>query len=686
MSNLLNEYRLITKLSSRDFVKNVYLNIYYVVTMIIFTAIIYGINAIWAKDYVIRDIALFNIDNIIFFAKAGAVFFLALAMGITVYIDNYLFNYQKEKYYLLRTMGISKGLIFYKIFIERLIGAVIGCVFGSIIGIFLNFYLTSYVLDIMNVQMQHSFILYGDSLFYTICEIIVLLLTMMLQNKKRFKPVELKDLLKVERKISAQKAPSLVKDIFVLGIVLLTNVGIVAYYSHIRHFKEIADNQKNMLLMCIVCLVVLAMRSIISLFINSKIRKRKSGCIQEPQELILLTELTSYAKRMKYMLFASSAILLFCVLTPIMADIFIKWSASFNRYKGNLDIEVISIYNGVLDPDNIGIIDVAFLEDYLGEYNVKIQDAAVISNYIADPATFLNRKRGTFPPYIISLRDYNDARRISGLGEVALSEGEFLVHKYKTEKDAFPLDEIILSNGHELDNSGQEYVDSVGGELIFNNDNNYVIVVNCEDIRGLLNVSETVLIDTEERISYEKAKELEETIINKLNEYNHELYVLNDTGDKYYALFDIQMGTISNNQFVTFTILVRLLSVYLFVVGAVLTMSILSLNYLLIMKFHLENEKIYRQIGINLLENENIKRKESAYIYMMPLIDVFICLNAIFLGYILINYEEINAFVSFRAVLISLIQYFFIVVLMACLYAIVTRRLIKKQEVFDYVK
>lgn len=685
MSKLLNEYKVITKLSSRDFAKNVYLNIYYIITMSIIIAIMYGINAIWSKNYIIRDIVLFNIDNIIFFAKVGTILFLTLAMGIVMYIDNYLFNYQKEKYYLLRTMGISKDLIFYKIFIERLIGAIIGCIFGSIIGILFNFYLTSYILGIMNVPMKHSIIVYGDSLFYLICEIIVLLLTMILQNKKRFKSVELKNLLKVEKKISAQKVPLLIKDIFVLGIVLLTSVGVVAYYNHIRHFKEIADNQKNMLLMCIVCLIVMAMRSSISLFINTKIRKRKNGCIQKPVELVLLTEITAYAKRMKYMLFASSTILLFCVLIPIMANIFLKWSESFNAYKGNMDIEIISIYNGVLDPNNIGRIDVTFLNHYLEEYYVEIQETAVISNYIADPDLFSNRRRGTFPPYVISLSDYNNARRISGVEEVALSEGKFLVHKYKTEKNAYPLDEIVLSNGHELVNSGQEYVDSVGGELIFNNDNNYVIVVNDIDVKGLLNVSETMLIDTKEKISYEKAKELEESIINKLNEYNYDLYVLNNTGDEYYALFDIQMGTISNNQYVTFTILIHLLSVYLFAVGVVLTMSILSLNYLFIMKFHLENEKIYRQIGINSLENENIKRKESRYIYIMPLINVFICLCIISLGYIMINYAEINAFVSVKAVLASIIKYFFIVVLLAYLYAIVTRKFIKR-EAFNYVK
>ena len=101
------------------------------------------------RDYVIQHIEYFNVDNILLMTRIMAGCFFLLALGIILYLDNYLFNYQKNKYYLLRTMGLSRRIISYKILVERLIGSIIGLLIGIIIGTVFNYFLTKHILEVM---------------------------------------------------------------------------------------------------------------------------------------------------------------------------------------------------------------------------------------------------------------------------------------------------------------------------------------------------------------------------------------------------------------------------------------------------------------------------------------------------------------------------------------------------------
>ena len=621
MDNTIKMCKLLTKLSSKDFKKNIQLNLYYVVMIVMYSAIMYGINIIYSKDYVIQHIEYFNVDNILLMTRIMAGCFFLLALGIILYLDNYLFNYQKNKYYLLRTMGLSRRIISYKILVERLIGSIIGLLIGIIIGTVFNYFLTKHILEVMETTITISFKLYKDALALTILGNAILLLVTFIKNVKRFKSIELKELLTVEKKIKIGKIPSVKANIISIIVIGIMGIGVLRYYDYVQHLQEIPDNVKNLLIFLVIILAILAIRSFIYAGINLQTRKRLKKQYHNIEDIILLTELTTYSKRLKFMMFSSSIILLFCIVVPVMANILFTWSHSFNQYKGSYDIEVNSIYNYIKEPDKIGEIEIDFLNEYLESQDVHVNKFIKVKNYLANPDLFKNRRRGMFPPYIISLDDYNCVRSASGLEKVSLNKDEFLVHKYKTEQNVFSDKKIVLSNGVTLKNSQKEFTDSVAGESLFNTDNPYVIVVNAYAVEGLLKVSETVLIDTQNRITYSQAEKIEKDILTELN--NSEIYELNriyNKEDDFFRIFEVTMQTISNNQFVTFTILVNLLSIYLFIIGMVLNLSILSLNYLFIMRSHVDNIKVYRRLGVNEKESSDIRKKESRYIYTTPLV------------------------------------------------------------------
>lgn len=687
MDNTIKMCKLLTKLSSKDFKKNIQLNLYYVVMIVMYSAIMYGINIIYSKDYVIQHIEYFNVDNILLMTRIMAGCFFLLALGIILYLDNYLFNYQKNKYYLLRTMGLSRRIISYKILVERLIGSIIGLLIGIIIGTIFNYFLTKYILEVMETTITISFKLYKDALALTILGNAILLLVTFIKNVKRFKSIELKELLTVEKKIKIGKIPSVKANIISIIVIGIMGIGVLRYYDYVQHLQEIPDNVKNLLIFLVIILAILAIRSFIYAGINLQTRKRLKKQYHSIEDIILLTELTTYSKRLKFMMFSSSIILLFCIVVPVMANILFTWSHSFNQYKGSYDIEVNSIYNYIKEPDKIGEIEIDFLNEYLESQDVHANKFIKVKNYLANPDLFKNRRRGMFPPYIISLDDYNCVRSASGLEKVSLNKDEFLVHKYKTEQNAFSDKKIVLSNGVTLKNSQKEFTDSVAGESLFNTDNPYVIVVNAYAVEGLLKVSETVLIDTQDRITYSQAEKIEKDILTELN--NSEIYESNrkyNKEDDFFRIFEVTMQTISNNQFVTFTILVNLLSIYLFIIGMVLNLSILSLNYLFIMRSHVDNIKVYRRLGVNEKESSDIRKKESRYIYTTPLVCAGVFLSIILGVYISLNYAEIHAYVSIKGVILNASRYLLLVIGMTVLYAFITMRIIKKGEKDTYVQ
>lgn len=687
MDNTIKMCKLLTKLSSKDFKKNIQLNLYYVVMIVMYSAIMYGINIIYSKDYVIQHIEYFNVDNILLMTRIMAGCFFLLALGIILYLDNYLFNYQKNKYYLLRTMGLSRRIISYKILVERLIGSIIGLLIGIIIGTIFNYFLTKYILEVMETTITISFKLYKDALALTILGNAILLLVTFIKNVKRFKSIELKELLTVEKKIKIGKIPSVKANIISIIVIGIMGIGVLRYYDYVQHLQEIPDNVKNLLIFLVIILAILAIRSFIYAGINLQTRKRLKKQYHSIEDIILLTELTTYSKRLKFMMFSSSIILLFCIVVPVMANILFTWSHSFNQYKGSYDIEVNSIYNYIKEPDKIGEIEIDFLNEYLESQDVHANKFIKVKNYLANPDLFKNRRRRMFPPYIISLDDYNCVRSASGLEKVSLNKDEFLVHKYKTEQNVFSDKKIVLSNGVTLKNSQKEFTDSVAGESLFNTDNPYVIVVNAYAVEGLLKVSETVLIDTQDRITYSQAEKIEKDILTELN--NSEIYESNrkyNKEDDFFRIFEVTMQTISNNQFVTFTILVNLLSIYLFIIGMVLNLSILSLNYLFIMRSHVDNIKVYRRLGVNEKESSDIRKKESRYIYTTPLVCAGVFLSIILGVYISLNYAEIHAYVSIKGVILNASRYLLLVIGMTVLYAFITMRIIKKGEKDTYVQ
>lgn len=687
MDNTIKMCKLLTKLSSKDFKKNIQLNLYYVVMIVMYSAIMYGINIIYSKDYVIQHIEYFNVDNILLMTRIMAGCFFLLALGIILYLDNYLFNYQKNKYYLLRTMGLSRRIISYKILVERLIGSIIGLLIGIIIGTIFNYFLTKYILEVMETTITISFKLYKDALALTILGNAILLLVTFIKNVKRFKSIELKELLTVEKKIKIGKIPSVKANIISIIVIGIMGIGVLRYYDYVQHLQEIPDNVKNLLIFLVIILAILAIRSFIYAGINLQTRKRLKKQYHSIEDIILLTELTTYSKRLKFMMFSSSIILFFCIVVPVMANILFTWSHSFNQYKGSYDIEVNSIYNYIKEPDKIGEIEIDFLNEYLESQDVHANKFIKVKNYLANPDLFKNRRRGMFPPYIISLDDYNCVRSASGLEKVSLNKDEFLVHKYKTEQNVFSDKKIVLSNGVTLKNSQKEFTDSVAGESLFNTDNPYVIVVNAYAVEGLLKVSETVLIDTQDRITYSQAEKIEKDILTELN--NSEIYESNrkyNKEDDFFRIFEVTMQTISNNQFVTFTILVNLLSIYLFIIGMVLNLSILSLNYLFIMRSHVDNIKVYRRLGVNEKESSDIRKKESRYIYTTPLVCAGVFLSIILGVYISLNYAEIHAYVSIKGVILNASRYLLLVIGMTVLYAFITMRIIKKGEKDTYVQ
>lgn len=635
---------------------NIGMYIYFIFTVIILISISYSINSIFDSEYIISEIPYIDMRNILLITKVVSALFFLISVTVIFYIDDYIFSRQKDKYYLLRTMGLSGRNITNRIIIGEILLFIISFPIGIFIGAILNYGVTNSLIDIVNFHWDNSLRIYTNSILWTLCETCLFIFLLYIKNLKKFKNKSLDSLLIVDKKIDLKKKMKNKLNILFIGLIVCINILLQAYYKHIKNFKDISDNLKNLILVILFFLFFILLFLIMNLIMNSlqiKRMKRENNL----KDLLVLVDITSHKRKIKSLLYISTIILFLCGVIPVISNILLGWADSFNEYKGNIDIQISSVYNSILDSKNIPEISDEDVLNYLSNKKLDVNKIIQIKRYLPLESQFYDRKRGQFPPYVMGLSEYNDARIMSGLKAKKLKDNEFLIHQLNIEKKEFTKQEIKLSNGKIVNNSNIVLKDSVGGEVLFNNDNPYIIVVNDKDTVGLLCTSKSIFIDTRDKIEYKLAERIEKELVEYLNDINKSLYNINNTGDPFYTLFEAKTATVSQNQFFMFQFAVKLLSLYFYIIALITALNILSFQYLNLEEIQKKNKSVLESIGVNKKEISIIRKKEKKLIYHIPLLLATLFTVIFVIEYLLINSKEIKTYISDFSVMRSILVY-----------------------------
>ena len=333
---------------------------------------------------------------------------------------------------------------------------------------------------------------------------------------------------------------------------------------------------------------------------------------------------------------------------------------------------MMSRYNDVYDEKNLPHDDYEIVTEYLMEHGIEADYDCTFSLYLPEKEDFHNRVKYDFPVVAISLSDYNRVREMLGYEPVSLSENEFTTQwqtiATEEERDSFLKENTsVMTDAGELILSGQPYYEEAIGETAYNSYTDVLYVFPDSVCEKLLPVMRNRYITTSESISYENARELEQTFSNEYPE-------ITDTGVSYgIRLSTLQINSTKANNFV-----LQATMLYGAVVLMVICLTILSLQQLLDAGKYKYRFGVLRKLGV---EEEKIGRlvlKQLSVWFGLPILVAVIVATVVIAYFIQTVSAEISAYIGFGALLLQMGIIAGILVLLLICYFISTWILFKR--------
>ena len=382
----------------------------------------------------------------------------------------------------------------------------------------------------------------------------------------------------------------------------------------------------------------------------------------------VLSKLNTTSKTMTLI----SVTLVLAMFLFIAAPILTGWASGYLDIRSMYDVQIYTRYNDVYDEKNLPHDDYEIVTEYLTEHGIEADYDCTFSLYLPEKEDFHNRVKYDFPVVAISLSDYNRIREMLGYEPVSLSENEFTTQwqaiAAEEERDSFLKEHTsVMTDAGELTLSGQPYYEEAIGETVYNSYTDVLYVFPDSVCEKLLSVMRNRYITTSESISYENARELEQTFS---DEYPEDT----DTGVSYgIRLRTLQINSTKANNFV-----LQATMLYGAVVLLVICLTILSLQQLLDAGKYKYRFGVLRKLGV---EEEKIGRlvlKQLSVWFGLPILVAVIVATVVIAYFIQTVSAEISAYIGFGTLLLQMGMIAGILVLLLICYFISTWILFKR--------
>ena len=382
----------------------------------------------------------------------------------------------------------------------------------------------------------------------------------------------------------------------------------------------------------------------------------------------VLSKLNTTSKTMTLI----SVTLVLAMFLFIAAPILTGWASGYLDIRSMYDVQIYTRYNDVYDEKNLPHDDYEIVTEYLTKQGIEADYDCTFSLYLPEKEDFHNRVKYDFPVVAISLSDYNRVREMLGYEPVSLSENEFTTQwqtiATEEERDSFLKEHTrVMTDAGELILSGQTYYEEAIGETAYNSYTDVLYVFPDSVCEKLLPVMRNRYITTSESISYENARELEQT-------FSDEYPEITDTGVSY----GIRLSTLQINSTKASNFVLQATMLYGAVVLMVICLTILSLQQLLDAGKYKYRFGVLRKLGV---EEEKISRlvlQQLSVWFGLPILVAVIVATVVIAYFIQTVSAEISAYIGFGALLLQMGMIVGILALLLICYFISTWILFKR--------
>lgn len=231
-----------------------------------------------------------------------------------------------------------------------------------------------------------------------------------------------------------------------------------------------------------------------------------------------------------------------CLFTAMPA--LAEWAEGYLEIRAVYDIQISTGYNDVYEESDLPKDRYELVTEFLTANAIDTVYDHTLDLYLTRHDDFYNRVKLDFPVVAISLSDYNALREMQGVEPISLKENEFTT---QWQTIATAEDKSVFLDSHKTvstDAGNYQLAESscytdLLGETLYNTYTDAIYVFPDSACEKFLPVMRDRFIVTEESISYDSAKALESSFLQKYPEGFD-----TNTGVQYY----FQMRTLQINE------------------------------------------------------------------------------------------------------------------------------------------
>ena len=364
--------------------------------------------------------------------------------------------------------------------------------------------------------------------------------------------------------------------------------------------------------------------------------------------------------------------LVLAIFLFIAAPVLVGWASGYLDERSMYDVQIFSRYNDVYEEADLPDDNYDEVTAYLAGHHIPVAGDCAFSLYLPERADFHNRVKYEFPVVAIALSDYNAIREMLGYAPIALADGEFATQwkaiATEEERDSFLREHPqVRTDAGTLTLSAQPFYEDSIGETAYNSYTDVLYIFPDSVCEQLLPVMRNRYITTEEAISYDNARELEQAFTGQYPE-------LADTGVSY----SIRLSTLQVNSTKAGNFVLQAAMLYGAVVLMVICLTVLSLQQLLDAGQYRYRFSVLRKLGVEEGRIGRLVLRQLGVWFGLP-IAVAILVSMVVIAYFLQTVSaEIAAYIGFGTLMAQIAVTAGILILLLICYFLSTWLLFKK--------
>ncbi len=285
--------------------------------------------------------------------------------------------------------------------------------------------------------------------------------------------------------------------------------------------------------------------------------------------------------------------ILLALTTFIVDPILSGWALGYIEERAVYDIQINSDSNSETKIEAMPDGNFTYVESVLQDMDIRLKDQRQVSFYLTGDSS-VTADNQTQRNMVMKLSDYNYLRKMAGLDQIRLGEDEFTIQWHYSAQEE-EIDRFIEQNttltikGRSLQEAKQARYRAKLGEVIYPGFDTKVVIVPDAVCNGLVAGKCNFYGNAAEKMSFEKATGLYETLqkhiraLNKEKEYNTQL----------------RLRTLQRNEGISGALSFKLLLFYGGIVLFVISFTVLSLQQLADSYDFKQRFKIIRKMGVS---------------------------------------------------------------------------------------